>query len=125
MAGDEEKPLDPAVERVRRRLIRFMAINLGILFIAFAIVLGAIVYKLSFAHKENADQAQNAQLPTGGEPISADIPLPTGAKLISTSLSGSAALLEIALPDASRMLIYYDLAKGHVIGRYALKTGPQ
>src|SRR5262245_27019369 len=31
---DEEKPLDPAAERVRRKLVRFMAINLGLLFTA-------------------------------------------------------------------------------------------
>ncbi|PDQ22485.1 fimbrial protein, partial [Mesorhizobium sanjuanii] len=29
-----EKPLDPEVESVRRKLVRFMAINLGLLFLA-------------------------------------------------------------------------------------------
>src|SRR5690606_36892585 len=36
---DEEKPLDPAVERVRRRLLRFMVINLTLLFVVFLVVL--------------------------------------------------------------------------------------
>ena len=42
---EEEKPLDPAVEKVRRKLVRFVAINLGLLFVALMAVVGAIVYK--------------------------------------------------------------------------------
>ena len=42
---EEEKPLDPAVEKVRRKLVRFVAINLGLLFIALMAVVGALVYK--------------------------------------------------------------------------------
>ena len=41
----EDKPLDPAVERVRRKLVRFMAINLGLLFAALMAVVAAVVYK--------------------------------------------------------------------------------
>jgi hypothetical protein len=124
MAGqiksDDEKPLDPAVERVRRRLIRFMVVNLGILFVAFLLVLGAIVYKLSFAPKKTADQAHAVQVPTGEGPIAATIPLPAGAKLLATSLSGSRALLDVQKADGSRMLIFYDLESGRVIGNYAV-----
>ena len=43
--NDDEKPLDPAAERVRRKLVRFMAINLGILFLALMAVVAALVYK--------------------------------------------------------------------------------
>jgi hypothetical protein len=128
MAGqtaDDDKPLDPAVERVRRRLIRFMVINLGILFVAFAVVLGAIVYKLSFAPKRVADQAPAVRVPNGDAPISAGIPLPAGAKLLSSSLSGGRALLDVELPDKSRTLIFYDLEAGRIIGSYALKPAPQ
>jgi hypothetical protein len=42
---NEEKPLDPAVEKVRRKLVRFVAINLGLLFLALMAVLAAVVYK--------------------------------------------------------------------------------
>jgi hypothetical protein len=124
-AGDDEKPLDPAVERVRRRIIRFMVINLGILFVAFALVLGAIVYKLSFAPKKTADQASAVRVPNGESPITAAIPLPAGARLLSSSLSGSHALLDIELADKSRTLVFYDLGTGRVIGSYALKPAAQ
>ena len=42
---EKEKPLDPAVEKVRRKLVRFVAINLGLLFIALMAVVAALVYK--------------------------------------------------------------------------------
>src|SRR5690606_16507642 len=42
---DEEKPLDPAAENVRRKMLRFMFINLGILFLALMAVMIALVYK--------------------------------------------------------------------------------
>jgi hypothetical protein len=124
-ANDDEKPLDPAVERVRRRLIRFMVINLGILFIAFAVVLGAIIYKLSFAPKRAAEQVRTAQVPNGNEPITATIPLPAGARLLSSSLSGSRALLTVELADKSQTLIFYDLEAGRIIGSYTLKPAAQ
>ncbi|MGN6584897.1 MAG: fimbrial protein [Rhizobiaceae bacterium] len=124
-ANDDEKPLDPAVERVRRRLIRFMVINLGILFVAFAVVLGAIIYKLSFAPKKAAEQARAVQVPNGNEPITATIPLPAGARLLSSSLSGSRALLTVELTDKSQTLIFYDLEAGRIIGSYALKPAAQ
>ena len=41
----DEKPLDPAAERVRRKMVRFMGINLGILFAAVMAVVLALVYK--------------------------------------------------------------------------------
>jgi len=124
-ANDDEKPLDPAVERVRRRLIRFMVINLGILFVAFAVVLGAIIYKLSFAPKKAAEQVRAVQVPNGNEPITATIPLPAGARLLSSSLSGSRALLTVELTDKSQTLIFYDLEAGRIIGSYALKPAAQ
>jgi hypothetical protein len=43
--GQADEQLDPATERVRRKLVRFMAINLGILFVALMAVVIAIVYR--------------------------------------------------------------------------------
>jgi hypothetical protein len=122
--SDEEKPLDPAVERVRRRLIRFMIVNLGILFVAFALVLGAIVYKISHKPTNAAGTtAPAAQVPNGSGETAGTIPLPEGARLLSESLSGSRALLDLELADRSRMLIFYDLEAGRVVGRYTVKPG--
>ena len=44
--GDEQ-PLDPAMERVRRKMIRLLAVSIGIMVIGLMAVLAAIVYKIS------------------------------------------------------------------------------
>jgi len=43
---DEEQPLDPAMERVRRKMVRLMVISIGIMMVGLMAVLGAIVYKI-------------------------------------------------------------------------------
>ena len=42
-ADEEEKPLDPNVEKVRRKLVRFMGINLGLLFLALMAVVSGVI----------------------------------------------------------------------------------
>ena len=65
---EEEKPLDPAVEKVRKKLVRFVAINLGLLFVALMAVVGAIVYK---ARTERRRRRRRRR--------SSDIPVPAGS----------------------------------------------
>jgi hypothetical protein len=43
----EEKPLDPDMEKVRRKMVRLLAVSIGIMFIGLMAVLGAIVYKFT------------------------------------------------------------------------------
>ena len=44
---DAEKPLDPAMERVRRRLARLMVVSIGVMLVGLMAVLAAVVYKSS------------------------------------------------------------------------------
>ncbi len=44
---EEEKPLDPAAEKLRRKMLRLMVISLGSMFIGIFAVLFAIVYKMN------------------------------------------------------------------------------
>lgn len=117
---DEEKPLDPEVEKVRKKLVRFIVINLGILFLALMVVIGALVYK--------ARNAPPAALPAGdfqapaGEPISDDIVLPVGAKVISQSLSGNRLSVDAELADGSRAIFVYDIAERRIVGRFAIRN---
>lgn len=117
----EEKALDPAVERVRRRLLRFVAINLGILFAAVIIVVAAVVYRSVGTGTRPATDAGIA-VPTG-EVLEAGIPVPAGARIVSQSLSGNRVALDLELSDARRMILVYDLAERRVVAR--LSVSPQ
>ena len=118
---DQEKPLDPEIEKVRGRLIRFMAINLGLLLLALMVVIAAIVYKSRKASPENPPLAGDIQTPAG-EPVSGDIVLPVGAKVVSQSLSGNRLSIDAELVDGSRTIFVYDIAERRLIGRFAIRN---
>lgn len=121
MAGpldeNEEKPLDPAVERVRRKLVRFIIINLSLLFAAVIIVIAAIVYRS--ATRDVPSAAVDVRVPTG-EALEADVPVPAGARLVSHTTSGDRVSLDLELPDARRMILIYDIAERRVVARLAV-----
>ncbi len=55
----EEQPLDPAMERVRRKMIRLLAVSIGIMVIGLMAVLAAIVYKINQPVSEVATAARS------------------------------------------------------------------
>lgn len=105
---EEEKPLDPAVERVRKKLVRFVAINLGLLLIALMAVVAAIVYRSGTFAPTPARQSEMA----------GTIRLPAGARIVSQSLSGDRIAFDVELADQRRAIIVYDLPSDTVVGRF-------
>ena len=116
-----EKPLDPEVEKVRKKLVRFVGINLGLLFLALMVVIGALVHKARNAPPATPPLAGDIQAPAG-EPVSGDIVLPVGAKVISQSLSGNRVSIDAELADGSRTIFVYDIAERRLIGRFAIRN---
>lgn len=117
---EEEKPLDPAVEKVRRKLMRFVAINLGILFVALIAVVSALVYKNLNKAGPKAPEVI-AEIPVApGTVLEGEIAIPAGARLVSQALSGNRLSLELELADGSRAIHLYDLAERRTIGRFAI-----
>lgn len=116
-AFDEEtdKPLDPEVERVRRRLMRFMGINLAILFVAVMAVLAGVVYK-SMALDENTPAAPT-ESPTGR------IALPAGAQIISHALSGDRLTVHFRTAEGGEAIAIYDLDEGRSLGTVEIDRG--
>ena len=121
---DADAPLDPAAERVRRKLVRFMAINLGILFAAVMAVVLAIVYRSVSAPEPEAPAVAATEIPSPppGSMIAGEIPLPAGARLMGHSLSGGRLTLDID-EAGRRAILVYDIAQGRVVGRFDLVPG--
>lgn len=112
-ASDEQSgsgdTIDPATERLRRKLVRFMAINLVILGFALMAVLAIIVYR-SMTPAENAgDDFQEGR-----------IVLPAGTEVLSHALSGSRILIDARLQDGTRTLFVYDITRGTLVGRFSI-----
>ena len=117
---DEDKPLDPSIEKVRRKMVRFMAINLGLLFIALMVVMAALVYK-SRKSAQPPQSANEIPLPPGA-PLSGDITLPPGARVLSQSLSGNRVSLEVELTDGGRAIYIYDIGEKRIVGQFAIRA---
>ena len=115
---DAEKPLDPAMEKVRAKMVRLLMISLGIMMIGLMAVLYAIVHKLSGGGAEPA--AATVAIPSGADEISSAIALPKGAQINGVSLSGTRILFDLTLPDGKRELAIYDSAEGRFAARHAL-----
>lgn len=111
----DEKPLDPAAERVRQRLVRFLVINLGILFFAVMVVIGAVIYRAGFFSKSPAATASPAVIATD-----AAITIPSGAEILSQSVSGDRLSLHLRQTGADTIVIF-DLTTGKQLGRFAIQ----
>ena len=118
---EEEKPLDPSVEKVRKKLIRFLGINLGLLFLALMVVIVALVYKSRTAETPVPVLAGDIQVPAG-QPIEGDIVLPLGARIVSQSISGNRISLDVELAEGGGAIFIYDIAEQRLVGRFAVRT---
>ncbi|WP_163265575.1 fimbrial protein [Chelativorans alearense] len=114
---DEDKPLDPAAERVRRKLVRFMGINLAILFVAVMAVVLALVYRSMTPQR---DDAALTQAPFSADALSGDIRLPAGSRIVSHAASGSRLTLHLQLAEGGEAIVVYDMAEGRTIGRFEI-----
>ncbi|WP_271897145.1 fimbrial protein [Candidatus Phyllobacterium onerii] len=122
--GDEQ-PLDPAMERVRRKMIRLLAVSIGIMVIGLMAVLAAIVYKISQPVPEVVT-AVRSEVP--GQPLGAAlsgeaITLDPGTRILSHNLANNTLSLETRLADGTRQILLYDIATKRVVARISEAAG--
>lgn len=80
-SDDTDDELDPAVERIRRRLVRLLAVSSGIMVLGFASVVIAVLYRIS---ERDAEPAQRS------------VPLPIATEaLADATLAGDRLLLRV------------------------------
>ncbi|MEM7463874.1 MAG: hypothetical protein AAF362_14470 [Pseudomonadota bacterium] len=104
---EEEAPLDPAMARVRKKMIRLLVISMSIMIIGLLSVFGAIIYKIgSNGNDEEQVTAGGAQIEPG---VDSSLELPAGATIKSMSLDGLNVLLQLELPDGTRQLLVYGI----------------
>jgi len=117
---DDEKPLDPAAERVRRKMVRFMAVNLSILFLAVMVVVAAVVYRAFLANR-SADAPEPVAATTISPPAASGVlSLPSGADIVSQSLSANRLSLHVRQSGAEAILVF-DLSTGQQVGRFDIR----
>jgi hypothetical protein len=113
---EQEEPLDPAMERIRRKMVLLQLVSGGIMFVCFMAVLGAIVYKIN----QRPDEPSTTVTTSGSLAVPADAPLaataalPAGFEVEEVSLSGSQILFYGRLAGGRKLFIF-DLSVGRII----------
>lgn len=124
---EQELPLDPAMERIRRKMVLLIVVSGGILFVCFMAVLGAIVYKVS--QRPSQPTGQPATVGSGSfvvpadQPLAATAALPAGFTVQNVSLSGS-QLMFFGQIDGKQKVFIFDLAVGRIVADVSVNTGP-
>lgn len=110
MSDDDEKPLDPEAARSLAKVRRLMTIATATTFIAVAVVLGIIGYRVF--HLE-------------GRPPAADVSatLPAGAKVISTAVGDGRIVLTVEIAGAVELRVF-DAQTLKPAGRLLIKAAP-
>ncbi|KQS77692.1 hypothetical protein ASG25_13980 [Rhizobium sp. Leaf384] len=113
----DEKPLDPVMENVRRKMIRLQLVSAGVMLVMLMAVLGAIVYKVT--RPSDAPQLAGTLANTGAgvpsdAPLTATALLPQGFEIAQTSLSGGQILFFGTLFGVRKALVY-DIAANRIV----------
>lgn len=120
---EEEKPLDPEIEKVRKKLIKFSSVFMGLNMVALMAVLGAIVYKIGgFGDEEKTveQSANNLSVPVepGFEQI---IDLPDGATILSASEQNGRVLLNLRFSGGGSAIWFYDIKSNQISGKLSVR----
>ena len=107
---EDEKPLDPAIEAVRKRLARLMVVSIGIMMVGLLAVLGAIVYK-AYGTGPAAVASQGT------------LAIPAGMVVVDQSLDGDRIALRLRGADGIETIILFSLSTGAVTGMWPIVAG--
>ena len=111
----DEKPLDPEMEKVRRKMVRLLAVSIGIMFIGLMTVLGALVYKFTRADDSGAQVAASSASVPSDAPIEGVAALPSGFTVENVTLDGNRIGFFGRASDGSMRLIFHDISVGRIV----------
>ncbi|MCW5719090.1 MAG: hypothetical protein KIS68_14800 [Bauldia sp.] len=120
---DDEKPLDPAMLRVQKRLRRLMVIGGSTLALGIAAVMFAIVYRFFIQQPSSvgAETTLFATVPMG-EVSAESVGLPAGAELLSTNVTGT--VMTLAFRDGNDLVtVLVDTTTMRVSGQFRIAGG--
>jgi len=112
----EDKPLDPVMENVRRKMMRLQLISGSIMFLMFLAVLAAIVYKINTRDGKPEAVATSSGLSVPSDaPVKATAVLPDGFAVSAVSQSGGQILFYGVMPGGARKALVFDIAAGRIV----------
>ena len=110
---NEEEPLDPAVEMVRRRMLRLQIISALIMIISLMAVFGAILYKV-FNKPDAEEVVSSGAIVPSDAPRALTATLPRGFVIADISYGNGQALIYGTKENGEQTLYLYDLNTGRM-----------
>jgi len=112
----EDKPLDPVMEKVRRKMVRLQLVSGGIMLLMFMAVLAAIVYKINARDgKPQAAASSGGLVVPSDAPVKATAALPDGFAVSAVSQSSGQILFYGVTGDGARKALLFDIAAGRMV----------
>ncbi len=123
---EEEAPLDPVMERVRKKMIRLLVISMGTIFISLMVVVYTIVYKINTLPEDAEEEASNssqiqASFNVADFQETIELNAPVGAELTSSQLEGNLLVLQFRLPNSQTEVRIINLLSGEVVSTVSIK----
>ncbi len=117
----DEKPLDPEMEKVRRKMVRLLGISIGIMFIGLMAVLAGVVYKIVSADQGDVvTAASDLQIPADGL-LKVEADLPDGFNVAQVSMNGGLLLFYGQSADGASQVLLYDIGHARIVAVIDLK----
>lgn len=117
---EEEKPLDPEMEKVRRKMVRLLVVSIGIMILGVMAVLAGVVYKVIEPDEDAQTVTSGSMTVPSGAPLQLTGSLPAGFKVEQVSLDGARILFYGLMADGTRSAIILDATSGTTIAEIAL-----
>ena len=112
----EDKPLDPVMENVRRKMMRLQLVSGGIMLLMFMAVLAAIVYKINTRDgKPQAAVSASGGVVPSDAPVKATAALPDGFTVSAVLQSAGQVLFYGVTADGARKAFLFDIAAGRTV----------
>ncbi|WP_320202507.1 hypothetical protein [Agrobacterium rosae] len=107
-AEQDDQPLDPAMEKVRRKMIRLQIVSGSVMFISLMAVFGAVVYKAVGPSKTATTTNTSATVPSDA-PVAATASLPQGFTIENVSFASGDMLFYGRLANGTRKALVFNV----------------
>ncbi len=118
----QDLPLDPAVERVRKKLMGLMIISVLITLFLILTVLFLIVYKVIATGSAPKQTELSSSLSKNPHVIHYTLSLPEKTQILSQSLSEHNIVLKILTPDGQTKFMIYNYHTGALVSVLSVET---
>ncbi|KXG86236.1 hypothetical protein [Agrobacterium bohemicum] len=113
-AEQDDQPLDPAMEKVRRKMIRLQIVSGSVMFISLMAVFGAVVYKAVGPSKTATATNTSPTVPSDA-PVAATASLPQGFTIENVSFASGDMLFYGRLANGTRKALVFNVQAGRFV----------